>query len=237
MLQRWPASGRTTSLEPEIAACRGLGDSQGGSHIPVAVHQQRRDPLAELLDKGWIYRVLERGENVGEPRPRPAQAARGPEQRQAKRAARIVDGEPLSHVTTARCTDEHGRVEPDRIHECADIVGEVMQPVVIRRLRGVAMPALVERERVDPLRQRGHQLTEAALRIQPGVEQHNRNAVRISLLDVRQLKSVPKQRAMHQELILAAAAGIAPESIPVAIAMREQRSRRSCPSRSRRASP
>jgi hypothetical protein len=76
------------------------------------------------------------------------------------------------------------------------------------------MPALIERECTDPLGQHTHQSVEAPQRIQPGVEQHNRNAIRIALLDVGQLKSVPKQGAMHQALILAAAHGIAPESIP-----------------------
>ncbi len=163
-------------------------------------------PLAELTDKGCIYRVLERGEHVGERRPRPAQATRGPEQRQTERPGRIVDGEPLSHVTTARCADEHGCVEPDRVHERADIVGEVAQPVAIRWLCGVAMPALVERERTDPLRQHVHQLVEAPQRVQPGVEQHSRNAIRIALLDVGQLKSVPKHGEMHHALILSSCA-------------------------------
>jgi hypothetical protein len=36
----------------------------------------------------------------------------------------------------------------------ADVVGEVAQPVALCWLRGVAMTALVERERADPLRQR-----------------------------------------------------------------------------------
>jgi len=38
-------------------------------------------------------------------------------------------------------------VQPDRIHERADVVGEVAQPVAICWLLGVAMTALVERER------------------------------------------------------------------------------------------
>jgi len=91
----------------------------------------------------------------------PTQAARRPEQRQTQCAARVVDGEPLSHVAAARCACEHGCVEPDRVHERADVVGEVAQPIALRWLGGVAMPALVERERADALRQRGQQLVEA----------------------------------------------------------------------------
>ncbi|HXS44899.1 MAG TPA: hypothetical protein VN751_09740 [Solirubrobacteraceae bacterium] len=52
-------------------------------------------------------------------------------------------------------------MEPDRVHERADVVGEVAQPIALRWLGGVAMPALVERERADALRQRGQQLVEA----------------------------------------------------------------------------
>jgi hypothetical protein len=102
-----------------------------------------------------------------------------------------VDGEPLSHVTTARRAYEHRCVEPDRVHERADIVGEVAQPVAIRWLYGVSMPTLIERERTDPLRQRGHHLGEVPQRVQPGVEQHNRNALGIALYNVGQLKSIP----------------------------------------------
>jgi hypothetical protein len=100
---------------------------------------------------------------------------------------------------------EHGCVEPDRIHERADIVGEVAQPVAIRWLCGVAMPALVERERTDPPRQHGHQLIEVPPRVQPGVEQHNRNAITIALLDVGQLESIPKHGQTHHAPILSAA--------------------------------
>jgi hypothetical protein len=69
------------------------------------------------------------------------------------------------------------------------------------------MPALVERERTDPLGQHGHQLVEAPPRVQPGVEQHNWNAIRIALLDVGQLRSIPKHRQMHHTPILSGPPG------------------------------
>ena len=95
--------------------------------------------------------MLEPDQQVGEPRPRPAQAASRPEQRQSERPVGLVDGEPLCDIPAARCADEHGCVEPDRIHERADIASEVAQPVAIGWFGGIAMPALVERERTDPL--------------------------------------------------------------------------------------
>lgn len=76
------------------------------------------------------------------------------------------------------------------------------------------MPALVEGERTDPLGQRGHQLTEAPTRIQPAVEQHNRNAIGIALLDIGQLKSIPKHGQMHHVGIVSTAGAIPPEPRP-----------------------
>ena len=98
-----------------------------------------------------------------------------------------------------------GCIQTDRIHKRSDIVSEVAQPVAVDWPRGVAMPALVERERTDPLRQHSQQLIEAPPRVQPGVEQYNRNAVRIAMLDVGRLESIPKHRQMHHALILSAA--------------------------------
>ncbi len=53
-------------------------------------------------------------------------------------------------------------------------------------LRGDAMPALIERERMDGLGQRGRHPVEAPARVNPGGEQHNRNAIRLALLNVWQ---------------------------------------------------
>jgi hypothetical protein len=49
------------------------------------------------------------------------------------------------------------------------------------------MPALIERERMDGLGQHGRHPFEAPARVNPGVEQHNRNAIRLALLNVWQL--------------------------------------------------
>jgi hypothetical protein len=52
------------------------------------------------------------------------------------------------------------------------------------------MTALIERERMDALGQHGHHPLEAPPRVHPTVEQHNRNPIRLALLDVGQLESL-----------------------------------------------
>ena len=64
------------------------------------------------------------------------------------------------------------------------------------------MTALIERERVDVLGQRGQDAVEAPPRVHPTVEEDNRNAVRIALSYVRQLESIPKRCEMRHALIL-----------------------------------
>jgi hypothetical protein len=49
------------------------------------------------------------------------------------------------------------------------------------------MPALIERERMDGPGQHGRHPVEAPPRVNPGVEQHNRNTIRRALLNVGQL--------------------------------------------------
>ena len=80
------------------------------------------------------------------------------------------------------------------------------------------MPALVEREGMDPLRQCGEQLAEVAPRVQPGVEQQDWNAVRVALLDVGQLESISEHGQMHHALILSGcAASSSSEAQPSAV--------------------
>jgi hypothetical protein len=49
-----------------------------------------------------------------------------------QRPSWVVDGEALCHVPAAGCAREHGGAQPDRLHERADVVGEVAQPVAVR---------------------------------------------------------------------------------------------------------
>ena len=54
------------------------------------------------------------------------------------------------------------------------------------------MTALVERERMDELGQHVQHPVEAPPRVHPAVQQHYRNPIRIALLNVGQLKSIPQ---------------------------------------------
>jgi hypothetical protein len=110
----------------------------------------------------------------------------GTDQDKAECARGMLECEAPHSVGRAGRADEHGSVDFECVHERGDVGHQVRRSISGRRALGVPVAALAGGEGVEPVRQVFQNPLERAPRVEVGVQQHDRHAGAVPLLDVLQ---------------------------------------------------
>jgi hypothetical protein len=110
----------------------------------------------------------------------------GTDRDEAECAGGLLECEAAGGVRSAGRAHQQGGIELQRVHERGDVGHQVGRSISARRALGVPVPALAGRERVEPIRQVFQNPLERAPRVEVGVQQQDRHAGAVPLLDVLQ---------------------------------------------------
>jgi hypothetical protein len=116
----------------------------------------------------------------------------------------VIHHEPLRHHAAHRVPDDHRLRKVERIHEGADILGEVCVRVAFRRLARPAVPALRQREHTNGRRQPDEHRLERPPRVGRAVQADDGHARRQAVFRIFQCDAGRKRDRFHHLCLLSA---------------------------------
>jgi hypothetical protein len=220
----WSERGQKASLSPQTisvgAAIVPASAGTSASTIPSSYAFQTRAGTFALsatiasrnpcgtgraTQLSWNSRMKARSTGVGAP-PRGLgqlqhggvvpERPEGADEHEPERPLGVVEREPLGGVAPARVADDQRGLHADGVHEGRDVSDVVGEPVAVRRMVGVAVAALRRCVRVEGPRKSAEQGLPRAPRVGEAVQQDDRQAVRVAVLDVGERDAARERNAL-----------------------------------------
>ena len=139
---------------------------------------------------------------------RAVKAAWAADEHQTRDASWVVQRHLLGDVPAARGADEDGGLHLERVEERQHVCGSVAETVPVRGRVRCSVPAQVRSDDAQLRGQQRHEPAEHAGGLSHGVQQQDREALRVPLLEVRQGDAggqLDPPGSRHGSMVLAAA--------------------------------